>query len=119
NRSEAVQRMIETVMSNPGEVSILALAPLTNVAQAIMLEPDFARSVRRILYMGGAALTWGNASPVASANIFNDPEAAEIVIQSGAPLTQVGLDVCRKFRLSPDHVEQLWQSQSPFGRALC
>ncbi|MGV8857789.1 nucleoside hydrolase [Rhodoglobus sp.] len=117
--TEAVQKMIELVMSNPGEISIMALAPLTNVALAISLEPKFAENVRRIIYMGGAALTWGNASPVASANIFNDPEAAEIVIQSGAKLTQVGLDVCRKFSVTPERVEKLWTSGSPMGRALC
>lgn len=119
DKPEAVRRMIETVMAAPGEVTILALAPLTNVALAITLEPEFARSVRRIIYMGGAALTWGNVTPVASANIFNDPEAAAIVVQSGAPLTQVGLDVSRNFALTPGHLETLWASQSPLGRALC
>lgn len=117
--SDAVLRMIDTVMSSPGEITIMALAPLTNVALAIKLEPEFARSVRRIIYMGGAALTWGNVTPVASANIYNDPEAAEIVVKSGAPLTQVGLDVSRSFALSPDHIAQLWESRSPMGRALC
>jgi inosine-uridine nucleoside N-ribohydrolase len=117
--SDAVLRMIDAVMSSPGEVTIMALAPLTNVALAITLEPEFARSVRRIIYMGGAALTWGNVTPVASANIYNDPEAAQIVITSGAPLTQVGLDVSRDFALSPEHIAALWESQSPMGRALC
>ena len=117
--SDAVLRMIDIVMSSPGEVTIMALAPLTNVALAISLEPAFARSVRRIIYMGGAALTWGNVTPVASANIYNDPEAAQIVINSGAPLTQVGLDVSRDFSLSLDHIATLWESQSPMGRALC
>lgn len=118
-RPVAVRRMIDTVMSAPGEVSIMALAPLTNVALAIKSEPEFARSVRRIIYMGGAALTWGNVTPVASANIFNDPEAAQIVIGSGAPLTQVGLDVSRKFALSVEHLAALWESGTPSARALC
>lgn len=117
--SDAVLRMIDTVMSSPGEITIMALAPLTNVALAIKLEPRFAQSVRRIIYMGGAALTWGNVTPVASANIYNDPEAAEIVVKSGAPLTQVGLDVSRSFALSPAHIATLWESESPMGRALC
>jgi len=115
----AVRRMIDLVMSAPGEVTILALAPLTNVALAITLEPEFARSVRRIIYMGGAALTWGNVTPVASANIFNDPEAAQIVIGSGAPLTQVGLDVSRNFAVPLDQLAALWASESPTARALC
>lgn len=117
--SDAVLRMIDAVMSSPGEITIMALAPLTNVALAIKLEPRFAQSVRRIIYMGGAALTWGNVTPVASANIYNDPEAAEIVVKSGAPLTQGGLDVSRSFALSPDHIATLWESGSPLGRALC
>lgn len=117
--TEAVLRMIDAVMAEPGQISIMALAPLTNVALAIKLEPRFASSVRRIIYMGGAALTYGNVTPVASANIYNDPEAAEIVIQSGAPLTQVGLDVSRKFSVSPERIAELWESESPMGRALC
>lgn len=117
--SDAVLRMIDAVMAEPGQISIMALAPLTNVALAIKLEPRFASSVKRIIYMGGAALTWGNVTPVASANIYNDPEAAEIVIQSGAPLTQVGLDVSRKFSVSPERIAELWESGSPMGRALC
>ena len=115
----AARMMVDAVMAEPGELTIMALGPLTNVALAIGMEPDFARSVRRIIYMGGAALTWGNVSPVASANIYNDPEAAHIVVQSGAPLTQVGLDVCRSFALSPDHLATLWDSGSAAGKALC
>ena len=115
----AARAMVDAVLAEPGEITIMALGPLTNVALAIQMEPEFARSARRIIYMGGAALTWGNVSPVASANIYNDPEAAHIVVQSGAPLTQVGLDVCRNFSLSTDHLATLWESGSPAGKALC
>ena len=95
---DAVLRMIDIVMSSPGEVTIMALAPLTNVALAISLEPAFARSVRRIIYMGGAALTWGNVTPVASANIYNDQgqsigEVEDLIIQrdGAAPVAVVSV----------------------------
>lgn len=115
----AARAMVDAVMAEPGELTIMALGPLTNVASAITMEPEFAGSVRRIIYMGGAALTWGNVTPVASANIYNDPEAAHIVVRSGADLTQVGLDVSRKFSLPLEHIATLWESNTPAGRALC
>lgn len=115
----AARAMVDAVMAEPGELTIMALGPLTNVASAITMEPAFAHSVRRIIYMGGAALTWGNVTPVASANIYNDPEAAHIVVRSGAELVQVGLDVSRKFSLPIEHIATLWESGSPAGRALC
>ncbi|MGC5615044.1 nucleoside hydrolase [Georgenia sp. Z1491] len=115
----AAKAIVDAVMAEPGELTIMALGPLTNVALALTIEPKVAQSVRRIIYMGGAALTWGNVTPVASANIYNDPEAAHILVRSGAPLTQVGLDVSRQFALSVENLEGLWTSGSDAARALC
>ena len=83
--------IIDSVMASPGEVTILALGRLTNLALAISLEPRLAQSVAGIIAMGGAVNVPGNVSPVASANLYEDPEAAAIVYRSGAPLVQVGL----------------------------
>ena len=63
--------------------------------------------------MGGAARTRGNVTPVASANLFNDPESAAIVYRSGAPLVQVGLDVCRQTIISPAQLARIQQAPGP------
>lgn len=108
----AVRELVERVMASPGEITLLALGPLTNVALALSLEPRMASALKELILMGGAVLTWGNASEVASANLYNDPEAAAIVYQSGAPIVQAGLDVCRKVLFRPAHVRQLQSAGS-------
>src|SRR5690606_7032849 len=72
----AAQFIVETVMANPGEITLVALGPLTNLALAASLEPRITTEVREVVLMGGSAKGVGNASPVAEANIRNDPEAA-------------------------------------------
>ena len=90
-RRHGVLEIIDRVMSSPGEITILALGRMTNVALAMSLEPRLAESVAGIVVMGGALFVPGNVSPVASANLYEDPEAAAVVYSSDAPLVQVGL----------------------------
>lgn len=66
-------------MANPSEITLVPLAPMTNVALAVLLEPAIVERVKEVVLMGGATSVPGNASPVAEANIHNDPEAASIV----------------------------------------
>ena len=75
-----------------GELTLLTTAPLTNIAVALLQDPDLAKRLRKVVIMGGAVFT-GNVSAVAEANIANDPEAARIVFRSGMEMTLVGLDV--------------------------
>ena len=103
----AVSAIIRAIMAHPGEVTFVALGPLTNIALALSIEPRIAQNMQELVLMGGAVLTFGNISPVASANLFYDPEAAAIVYQSGAPITQVGLDVCRKLVYTRDEFAQI------------
>ena len=98
------------VMESPGEITVLALGRLTNVALALALEPAFAGSVLEIVHMGGALGVPGNVTPVASANIHEDPEAAAMVYRSGAPLVQVGLDVCNKVTVSEAQLERIYKT---------
>lgn len=84
----------------PGEISLIALGPLTNLAQAILRDPGRMQQVREIILMGGAMGVPGNVTPVAEFNIYTDPEAAQIVFRSGLPLTVVPLDVTRQVRLT-------------------
>lgn len=92
----AVYEIIDRAMASPGEITLAAIGPVTNVALALSIEPRLAEALAEIVIMGGAVLTYGNASEVASANLYNDPDAAAIVYQSGARVVQAGLDVCRK-----------------------
>src|SRR3989442_10294703 len=75
----AVDALISRIMAAPGEITLIALGPLTNVAVAFAAEPRLAHNVRRLILMGGAVLTWRNGTPAASANLYNHPDAARIV----------------------------------------
>ena len=114
----AVRELVDRVMASPGEITVIALGPLTNVALALSMEPGMAQAMAELVVMGGAVLTHGNASEVASANLHNDPEAAAIVYQSGAPLVQVGLDVCRKTTIQEQQLERIRQANTPTANLL-
>ncbi len=114
----AALELVDRVMASPGELTIVALGRLTNVALAMSIEPRFSQSVARIVVMGGAVYVPGNVSPVASANLYEDPESAAIVYTSGAPLVQVGLDVCTKVHISQSQLEQIMQAGTPSTRLL-
>lgn len=114
----AVSVIIREIMAHPGQVTFVALGPLTNIALALSLEPRLAQNMQELVLMGGAVLTFGNISPVASANLFYDPDAAAIVYQSGAPITQVGLDVCRKLVYTRDEFAQIERAGIPTTNML-
>ena len=103
----ATLAITEAVRAEPGELTILALGRMTNVALALSLEPRVAESVREIVVMGGAVTVPGNVSGVATANLHEDPEAAAIVYRSGAAIAQVGLDVCNRATVSPAQLEAI------------
>jgi purine nucleosidase len=91
----AVVKTIEALKAHSqGEIDLVTLGPLTNVALAIRLDPQAMSRVRRIAIMGSAGLGVGNVSPVAEFNIWQDAEAAKIVLESGLPLLFVGWDAC-------------------------
>ncbi|RJP69182.1 MAG: nucleoside hydrolase [Candidatus Abyssobacteria bacterium SURF_17] len=92
--------IIELVNEHPGEITIITLGPLTNIALALQTDPGLSRHVKEIITMGGAYSVPGNVTPAAEFNFYCDPEAAQEVIGSGIPLTLVGLDVTRSARLS-------------------
>ena len=114
----AALKIIELVMASPGEITILALGRLTNVALAMRIEPRLAQSVAGIIVMGGAVNVPGNVSPVASANLYEDPEAAGIVYESGAPVVQVGLDVCNQVTIARSQLERIRQAGTPGAQLL-
>jgi inosine-uridine nucleoside N-ribohydrolase len=81
------------VMQHPGEITLVPVGPLTNIALALMLEPRIVERVAGVVLMGGAATVNGNVNPAAEANIWNDPHAADRVFTAGWPVTMLGLDV--------------------------
>ncbi len=89
--------IIETVLGAPGEITLVAIGPLTNVALALLREPRIALEVQDFVIMGGSA-TRGNVTPAAEFNIACDPEAASVVFSAGWTVTMVGLDVTLQAR---------------------
>lgn len=114
----AVDYLIECVLSEPGEISIFPIGPLTNIAMAIRKEPRFAKAVKELVIMGGAILEHGNITPQAEFNIYVDPHAAHIVFHSGIPITLIPLDVTHKCLLLQEHVDRLMQIPSPISRFI-
>lgn len=100
----------------PGEVTLITIGPLTNVATALNSDAELAGMIRGLVMMGGS-LSGGNITPAAEFNVYVDPEAARIVFQSGIPLTMVGLDVTRKASLTDEHVRALEAAQNPVSQA--
>ncbi len=91
-RSSA-QFIVDMARAHPGEITLVAVGPLGNLAMALKLEPSLPQLVREVILMGGTIAEPGNVSPVAEANIWGDPHAADQVFTAGWKLTMVGLDV--------------------------
>jgi inosine-uridine nucleoside N-ribohydrolase len=104
--------IIEMVHASPHEITLVPIGPLTNIALAIQKDPSIIPLVKEIILMGGS-ITGGNVNASSEANIYNDPEAAQIVFQAGWPLTMVGLDVGNKTLLSRKHLDELGKTHGP------
>lgn len=118
----AVDFLIGTVMQNPGQVTILAIGPLTNIAIAMRMEPRFAANVKQLVIMGGAIASLpdggGNHTPNAEFNFYVDPEAAQIVLRSGIPIVLSPLNVSRKARFTKDVYDKIVAVDTPVTRLI-
>ena len=118
----AVSFIVDTVMSRPGEVTLIAIGPLTNIAQAIRAEPEFAANVKRLVIMGGAVALLpdgaGNITPNAEFNFWVDPEAAYVTLRAGIPIDLSPLNVSRKSALTRDWYEKMVQVKTPLTDLL-
>ena len=118
----AVSFIVRTVMQQPGEVTIVAIGPLTNIAQAIRAHPDFAKNVKQLIIMGGAIATLpdggGNITPNAEFNFWVDPEAAQVTLRSGIPIELSPLNVSRKSALTKDWYEKMTIADTPLTQLL-
>jgi purine nucleosidase len=109
----AIDFLIEKILSSPGEITLVAIGPLTNIALAIRQEPRIAEAIKELIIMGGAIRQEGNTTALAEFNTFVDPHAAHIVYHAGILTTLVPLDVTYQCILTPNHVRRLQKSDSP------
>ena len=109
----AAEFIIETIQSNPGEVILAPIGPLTNIALAIELEPRIINLVEKVVLMGGAISTPGNISPIAEANIYHDPHAADIVLRANWQVVMVGLDVTKKIIMTEKFLQEIYKTNNP------
>lgn len=118
SEGNAVFKMLEALRNSmPGEIDIITLGPLTNIALALRLEPDTVKKVGRIVCMGTAGLGPGNVTPLAEFNIWQDAEAAKIVVDAGIEnLIMVGWDACLgDAMLIPSEIEKI-RNSGPLGK---
>ena len=92
----SAQFIVDMARAQPGEITLVAVGPLGNLSMALKLAPDLPALLREVIIMGGAIDEPGNVSPVAEANIWNDPHAADAVFTAPWKLTMVGLDVTHR-----------------------
>ncbi|PDQ35801.1 MAG: hypothetical protein B5766_04945 [Candidatus Lumbricidophila eiseniae] len=112
----AAAQIVRLTRADPGEIELIAVGPMTNIALALALEPELPRLVRGITIMGGAALAPGNVTPAAEANIWCDPEAAAAVFNAPWRLRMVGLDVTMRTLLTEADRQQLLNSDGSIAR---
>jgi len=113
----ACDAIIDLVMANPGEIEIATIGPLTNLAMAMLLEPALAANLRKLWILGGAAGERGNLTDAAEYNVGVDPEAAAIVLGSGADAVWVTWDTSRgETEITPAELAALRESGDPAGR---
>jgi purine nucleosidase len=113
--------MIRLIKENPGEITLCPVGPITNVALAITKAPEIAKLVKEIVVMGSTILHPGIHGPIApmvDANFANDPEAAHIVLQAGANVTLVGMDVTMTTLLSTDMMAEISRDGDDAARTL-
>ncbi|PON50596.1 Inosine/uridine-preferring nucleoside hydrolase [Trema orientale] len=111
--------LVEQAKLHPGKITVVALGPLTNIALAIQLDPAFASNIGQIVVLGGAFAVNGNVNPAAEANIFGDPDAADIVFTSGADVLAVGINVTHQVILTDADRDVLASSSGKFAQYLC
>lgn len=110
--------IIETILANPGEITLIPVGPLTNIALALREAPEIAKAVKKLVVMGGAVRTAGNVNEHAEANIWGDPDAAAEVFAAEWPMTLVGLDVTQEVRCKDHDLDPMRASSARCGPFL-
>ncbi|KAI1617369.1 Inosine/uridine-preferring nucleoside hydrolase domain-containing protein [Exophiala viscosa] len=117
NPGYAPVAIVEHIMANPGEITVVAIGPLTNIAIALLLEPRIKSAIKELVIMGGIFLgtMYSRAKP-GEFNVFSDPEAARTVLRSGIPQRWIGLDCTLQVRLRMADAEALKKSTSSLAQ---
>ncbi|MEM7258136.1 MAG: nucleoside hydrolase [Pseudomonadota bacterium] len=115
---DAADTIIELVMTNPGQITLVAVGPLTNLALALQREPDIIRHVESVVVMGGVFDKRGNVTPFAEANAWNDPHAAKAVLCADWPLVILGLDVTHQVSFDREFFNTLADGNKTVGGFL-
>ncbi len=114
-----VDYIIETLMAaEPGTITLCTLGPLTNIAMALIKQPAIAERIAEIVMMGGAYFEVGNITPAAEFNIYVDPEAADVVLRCGAPITILPLDVTHQIQSTPERLAAILALGNKSGQAV-
>jgi len=115
---DAVEYLIKTVNENPGEITVVAIGPLTNVALAIMRDKDFVHNIKSLVLMGGSKVQ-GNVTDFAEFNFYKDPHAAKVVFESDIKdICMFGLNVTHKLPLKEEYEEYLKNSDNKLANTL-
>ena len=115
----AVEFLISEIERNPGEVTVLAIGPMTNIALALRMKPEIETKIKRIVFMGGNVHVPGNSSPAAEFNFWFDPEAARIVLRSRIPQkVMFGLDIANTAPIRKHHFDELVAVKTPITELI-
>ncbi len=114
-----VDWLIDSVLAQPsGAITLCTLGPLTNIGMALVKAPDIAKRLQRIVMMGGGYFEAGNVTPAAEFNIYVDPEAADLVLRSGVPITMLPLDVTHQVLTTPERIAAIRALGNRTGQAV-
>lgn len=117
-KESSAEMIVRLAHEHPHQLTLVPVGPLTNIGLALALDPSIAQLYRRVVVMGGSFLYPGNISRHGEANIVHDPEAAQMLLDAGWPITLVGLDVTMKAHISAEQIQRLADSGTPAGRHL-
>jgi inosine-uridine nucleoside N-ribohydrolase len=107
--------LVRLARENIGELVVCAIGPLTNIADALKLDPEFANNIKNLVIMGGAFECPGNITPHAEANIFHDPAAADFIFATPMPIVMVGLNATMLTLLTPDDFDEMGRTSPKIG----
>lgn len=118
HEQSAAQFIVEQIMQQPDEITLVPIGPLTNIALALRLEPRIEENVKKVVLMGGNPIEPGNATPTAEANFYYDPEAADMVLGAAWPVTMIPLDATHKVHMSGEQLDQFAQADNPLSQHI-
>ena len=117
-QQSAAEFISRTLNEHPGEVTLVTIGPLTNIALALQMDPELASKAKELIVMGGTVQAPGNVTPLAEANLICDPHAADLVLAENWPASIVGLDVTLDTHLYDSDLEKIRDQTGKAGRFL-